>query len=179
MADDFDKPSDTRRVDVDSPNRPNARRRRLLLSAGGVLPSVLTLSSGAMAAAASTCVRPPDTAPEQFTTQQDGWVRSLVRRGDQNQAMAYCVNADQSQCVDSFNGDHAGAGSQWMVADSGNSMTANDFAPVRIRNGRAYGLVYVNRDGSLASLDPNALDDPIPVTQSCWNSLMGRGVRLG
>ena len=159
---------------------PDLRRRRLLLGAGA-LPSVLTLSSGAMAAVgSSTCVVPPPNPPQEFTMWQDHWVRTPVREGDYERQTAYCVSAPQAHCVDNFNPDHAGAGSEWRVLGAGETMSANDFSPVRLHNRHAYGLVYVDREGTIATLDPHAAPDLSPVTQSCWTSLTGtRGLRLG
>jgi hypothetical protein len=179
MNDRTDKPSDTLpAVDAASLPQPSPLRRRLLLGAGA-LPSVLTLSSGAMAAVGSTCVRPPARAPQQFTTHEDGWVRAIVREGDQGSMTAYCVSSRQSDCVDGFNADHAGDGSRWLVTGTGDRMTATDFSPVRLHNRRAYGLVYVDSEGTIATLDPTSHPGLSPVTQSCWTSLAARGMRLG
>jgi hypothetical protein len=38
---------------------------------------------------------------------------------------------------------------------------------------RQYGLIYVDKDGTIAALDPSAAGDIQPATQSCWASVMG------
>jgi len=71
-------PTDIAPQPAAGPDRPSRARRRLLLGATGALPSVLTLSSGAAIAAASTvqCVFKNQQTPERFTAVNDNWVRA-------------------------------------------------------------------------------------------------------
>lgn len=185
-------------VAVDSrAGSPSRARRRLILAAGAVLPSIYTLSSGAQTAAASNlvCLAKEGPPPVRFTQDDDyarfpdGWLRAPVNVGEYDRATADCVTTPQSSCVaftpaHSENstpwpakgpgtGTNAENGSVWIV--QGNRMTSNNHTPItNVNLGRKhYGLVYVDQSGTVATLDPNGRLGLSPVTTSCWASIMG------
>lgn len=157
---------------------PSRARRRLLLGAGA-LPSVLTLSSGAQAAAASTlrCLATNQPA-QRFVPNDDNWVRAQVPVATYNSSRpAYCVTSPTNACVDIS--QNAVPGSHWVV--DGNTMTADTQNLLKVQSQqRSYGLVYVDQAGSIATLDPAGNGNLTPVTDSCWASIMGgRTTNLG
>jgi hypothetical protein len=83
----------------------------------------------------------------------------------------------QSACVDPTNPAKPALGSVWMV--NGQRVTVNQQDVIRnISSGPdAYALVYVNREGSIATLDPTR-PDLQPITGNCFDSMLGgRGLR--
>lgn len=157
---------------------PNRLRRRLLLAGAAVVPSVYTLTSGAQAAVASSlrCLQAnEDTAPPRFVQTPDQWLRQPVQMGRFEQRSTYCVSTPQSECADGLNPGQAGEGSQWIVDGvEGNMITAGPGAPIQVSNGsRSYGLVYVDREGTVTALDPGFSGDLYPTTVSCWASVAG------
>lgn len=154
---------------------PDRRRRRLLLGAAGVLPSVYTLTSGAQVSAASLrCLEAQeDATPTRFTANNDQWLRTPVQMGQFEQRDTYCISTPQAQCTDGLNPGQAGDGSQWIVDGvDGNTVTAGPGAPIQVSSGQqSYGLVYVNKDGTITALDPGYSGDLYPTTNSCWASV--------
>jgi hypothetical protein len=158
------------------PSGPSKPRRRLVLGAAAALPSAYTLASGAQAAVASnlrcwSATPPADLAP--VSAIDDNWFRAKVYVGKQGSATAYCVMANQSSCIDPGNPAKGADGSVWMV--NGQRMIAGP--GVNITNvsstPQAYGLVYVNQEGTINTLDQNGSQTLQPVADSCWNSLIG------
>lgn len=151
---------------------PSASRRRMLLAAGGALPSVLTLSSGAQAAAASSLRCLATNEPHaRFVDTQDQWVRAQVPVGSYNTRTAYCVTSPSASCLD---GSHNGMpGSNWVV--DGNTMTVGLGTNVQGQNKTSYGLVYVDQTGSIMTINPGNDGNLTPVTKSCWTSVIGNG----
>jgi hypothetical protein len=169
---------------------PDARRRRLLAGAVGVLPSVYTLASGAQVAASSQMAcwaTEPQATPIRFSSDSDSWLRSTVYGGDYDGHQAYCVTSPQNSCIDPLHPGKGGDGSAWIfnrarttagmggpsaydvrfVVGQGNQVTNVGSAP------SAQGLVYVDRNATLATLDPNGKSFLHPVTASCWTSMLG------
>jgi hypothetical protein len=195
-------PASTVAADSRSASPSNARRR-LLLAAGAVLPSVYTLSSGAGTAAASNvvCLAKQGALPPRFTTEgdytgrTDGWVRAPVSVGEYDGTPADCVTTPQSGCSDSAPGpsrpssnslapaeasySKAQDGSVWIV--QGNRVISNSHVPItNVNPGRKhYGLVYVDETGTVSTLDPQGKPHLKPVTASCWASISGHTSKLG
>jgi len=186
-------------VVVDSqPGSPSKARRRLILAAGAVLPSIYTLGSGAQTAIGShlVCTKQGSAAaPIRFTQDNDyartsdGWLRAPVNFGEYDGTPANCVTTPQSSCVQFTPsrpassmpapsagpgpGTNAENGSVWIV--QGNRMTSNANTPItRVSLAQKhYGLVYVDETGSVATLDPNGATGLHPTTNSCWTSILG------
>jgi len=156
---------------------PSRSRRRMLLAAGGALPSVLTLSSGAVAAGGSNLVcllNQSKQNPQRFTAGEDNWVRAQVNVAAYENRPAYCITTPSSSCVDGNN--QAIPGSTWVV--DGNNMTAGLQNNLQVLNTRAYGLVYVDNTGSIMTLDKHS--NLVAVQDSCLTSLLGgRTMNLG
>lgn len=161
---------------------PNAARRRLMLGAGAILPSVYTLSSGATTAAASTlaCFNTTSTsAPARFVDTQDKWYRAQVYDGKNGGNMAHCVSTPQNSCTNGNGG--APSGSVWVrndgsrfVAGSGNNVNNVTTKP------KSYGLVYVDQNGSVNTLDPNGNTSLSYASLACYNSILGARIsKLG
>lgn len=153
---------------------PNRTRRRLIVGAASVLPTVYTLSSGAQTATASNarCLRDPPLEPERFAPTRDEWLRAPVYVGSYQGQAAYCITSPQELCVDVWNPNQAATGSQWIV--DGSIVTAGPGTTIDLsKAGRQYGLIYVDREGTIAALDPSAAPDIQPSTASCWASVMG------
>lgn len=165
-----------------SPTAPNPLRRRLIVGAASVVPTVYTLSSGAQVAVASNlrCLQEPLSPPPRFTAGRDNWLRAPVYVGQYENGPAYCVTSPQELCTDVWNPNQGAAGSQW-VDNAGNMHIVGPNEPVDMsHSSRQYGLIYVDRDGTIAALDPNAAPDIQPATQTCWASVMGSwNARLG
>lgn len=175
---------------------PQTLRRRLMLGAAAVLPSVYTLTSGARQAATSSgnCEEPSGrdrmhdmgkgkhTADAAlFTLQRDGWLRREVYYGVSHGQEAYCAMSDQAACMDKMAPDEAATGSVWIALD-GYRFTVTSNAQITRISPRpsAYGLVFVNQEGTIATLDPDGRDDLYPVKETCWSSILGgRGSMLG
>jgi hypothetical protein len=162
---------------MEKPATPSAARRRLLLAATGTLPSVLTLSSGAQAAATSALRCLANNQPAaRFTPTDDNWVRAQVPVASYNTRPAYCVTSPTNACVDGA--QHAVPGTRWVV--DGNTMTADPNTVMPVQSQRSYGLVYVDQSGSIATLDPGSNGNLVAVTDSCWTSIVGgRTTNLG
>ena len=162
---------------------PSQVRRRLLFAAGGVLSSVYTLTSGATTAVASNLrcwSNSESAAPQRFTTSNDAWLRAHVYKGKYDGDDAYCVSSPQSACIDPLHPSHGRDGSVWiangnrMTAGWGDKITGVGSTPSR------YGLVYVNQQGTVTTLDPNGNTNLRPVCYSCWASILGGGIsKLG
>jgi hypothetical protein len=175
MSDESTRPSPTAPTTSPSPAAPNRLRRRLIVGAASVVPTVYTLSSGAQVAVASNlrCLQEPDTLPPRFTTTRDNWLRAPVYVGQYDNGPAYCVTSPQEMCTDVWNPNQGAAGSQW-VDNAGNMHVVGVGETVDMsHSSRQYGLIYVDRDGTIAALDPSAANDIQPATSSCWASVMG------
>jgi len=180
---------------------PNARRRRLLVGAVGVVPSVYTLASGAQVSAASQMMcflKQPPTAPTRFTAGADNWWRSTTYTGNYEGHPAHCVTSPQNTCVDPLQPSKAETGSAWIInrgrttsGSIGGSMGGSSMYDVRVvvaNNNQVtnvgqqppmQGLVYIDQNATIATLDPNGRTGLQPVTLSCANSMMaGRSVNL-
>jgi len=141
-----------------------AKRRRLLISAGVALPSVLTLTSGASVAYASTLVA-------RFTTTSDQYYRLPVYEGKAKGHTVHCVNTPQNACTDGIG--NAADSSIWITGD-GSRMVAGPYSKVDVSGGRkAYGLVYIDKKGTIATLDPNGNPDLFFATTAAVESIMG------
>jgi len=153
-----------------SAGQPIRARRRLLLGATGALPSVLTLSSGAQAAAASTlrCLASNEPAAR-FVPADDHWVRAQVPVATYNNRPAFCVTSPTNACVDYR--QMAVPGTSWVV--DGRTMTADAQTQMQAQPQKWYGLVYVDQTGNVATLDPSGDGNLVAVTDSCWNSILG------
>lgn len=166
-------------------------RRRLILAAGAALPSIYTLSSGAQVAAASNMAcwaNQPATAPNRFTTAPDNWYRSEVYVGDHKLSPAYCVSDRQENCIGSGfdlnsdtkpgptsvpRADKGREGSVWIV-DGTRTQAGPTMQITNVRGSyKNYGLVYVNKDGTVATLDPTVGSNLNPVAGTCWTSILG------
>jgi hypothetical protein len=164
------------------PADPNGSRRRMLRAAGVALPSVLTLSSGAAVAAASTlaCLaNQPTTTAQRFTSTSDKWARVQVYDGKVKGDAAHCVNTPQASCT--YGSGKAKDGSIWVEND-GTRMTAGPFTTVNnvSQQPKSYGLVYVDRNGTIVTLDPNGDTSLVNTTTSCMNSVIGSQIsKLG
>ena len=160
---------------ISNAGQPSPARRRLILAAGAAIPSVYTLASGAQTAVASNlrCWAHPPSTPARFTPSDDQWLRVHIYKGTYKQETdAYCVSSPQSSCVDgSGNGQ---PGSIWIDSGTGNRITA-DYQGNKISGAtlQPYGLVYVNQDGTITTLDPNGNTSLQPVADSCWTSILG------
>ena len=156
------------------------------MGAAAALPTAYTLESGAQAAATSAlrcflAEPPPGLAP--FTTADDGFLRSQVYVGKQGSNVAYCVMPRQAgnpaACVSAVDPTKAAPGSVWIV--NGQRVVAGNPADpipgvniVQVSSApQPYGLVYVNREGQIATLDRNGDLTLRSVADSCWNSIMG------
>lgn len=180
-----------------SPARPQTARRRLMLGAAAVLPSVYTLTSGAQIAAVSTlrCWDTGDKDPIDFRIRgnhsaeevpslsltHDEWLRKEVYYGVYDGSPAYCTMEDQAGCVDPANPGKAAIGSTWMV--DGWKVTAGPAEKTITQissKPQAYALVFVDQQGTIATLDPGSLKNVRPVREACWTSIIGdRASMLG
>ena len=155
---------------------PSARRRRMVLGAAGALPTVYTLSSGAASAATSALAcwdnARAGTAPTRFTALDDKWYRLQVYDGKYQGNAVHCVSSPQTACVGS--GSIAKDGSIW-ISEGGNRVTAGMGTTVNQVTSapKSYSLVYVNREGTISTLDPNGQLGLSVSTDSCWTSVMG------
>lgn len=151
-----------------------AKRRRMLMAAGAAVPTVLTLTSGASVAAASL-------APTRFMSAPDKYYRMPVydAKTKQGNNTVHCVNTPQSKCTDG-NGQ-APDGSVWVQND-GTRSVAGPFSQVKNVTGsqKTYGLVYVDKKGSIITLDPNGDTSLTYCTTSGMNSIIGAQIsKLG
>jgi len=182
---------------------PNARRRRLLAGAVGLVPSVYTLASGAQVSAASQTVclarqqtgsnqlglatTQQATAPSRFASHSDTWFRSTTYSGNYEGRQAHCVTSPQNSCIDPLQPGQGGAGSTWIT--NGGRLSTYD---VRVVVGHGnqvtnvgqqppmQGLVYVNQNATFATLDPNGRTGLQPAQLSCMTSMIaGRTLNLG
>ena len=183
---------------------PNVRRRRLLVGAAGVIPSVYTLASGAQVSAASqmACFAKQQqtgssplglmsdqrgTAPDRFISGSDTWFRSTAYSGNYEGHPAHCVTSPQNSCIDPLQPTQGETGSAWITG--GGRLSTYDVRIV-VGNGiqvtkvgqlpSMQGLVYVNENATIATLDPNGRTFLQPVSASCMASMIaGRTVNLG
>jgi len=155
------------------PAAPSESRRRLIRGAAAALPTVATLASGAATAAASNLgcfdASVPASVPR-FTNPDDSYLRKAVYQGKLGDAKAYCVMDNQAQCLNAMDPTKAADGSVWLVGT--NRVTASNGNISGIKSGTAYALVYVDRGGTIATLDPNS-PDLHAVQHSCWTSILG------
>lgn len=151
-------------------DHPNAGRRRMLLRAGAVVPSVLTLSSGASAAVTSNlrCWANPATTPQRWTSADDTWYRKQVYDGSSQSYTVHCIMNPQSGCTDGSN--TAPSGSLWIRDDGVTKVTAGSGTQVTSVHQGTYGLIYVDQDGQMVTLDPT-LPGYQPVHDSCATSM--------
>ena len=147
---------------------PNAARRRLML--GVALPSVLTLASGARIASATTLVR--------VVNPDDKWYRAQVKAGKQGNAMAYCIMDKQAGCTDPYKPTTSANQSVWYVQDQRKVVASGDIKEIgTYPNG--YGLVYIDKKGTVATLDPQANLELSPVQDSTAAYLSAKSLNLG
>jgi hypothetical protein len=160
---------------------PSATRRRFLLGAGAVLPSVYTLSSGAQTAATSLlCTQKPMTStPTRIASPDDQWYRDMVASGKTTgNQMAYCIMDKQSSCVDGLQPTWSADGSVWIANGQRQLVARGDIKHIG-SYGQSYGLVYVDQTGSIATLDPNGRAGLTYVFDSCAASLGVKSTSLG
>ena len=147
-----------------------------MFGAGAVLPSVLTLSSGAAMAAGSTsaCLTQTSTStpPARFVDTQDKWFRAQVYDGKSGGKAAHCVTTPQNSCIDGTGGGNVG--SVWIKSD-GSRIVAGPGTQVSNVSSRpqAYGLVYVDQSGTVNTLDPNGNTSLSYASIVCYNSILG------
>ena len=170
-------PSDAPLIDVAT------ARRRLMLGAAAVLPSVITLPSGAQTAAASNAHcwgKDVSDPPDRYTRAPDGWLRKQVYVGKYEGETAICTMWEQASCVDDRKERHGADGSTWatnfkrVVVGKGSGVEHVSDTP------EVYALVYVDQTGSKFALEPNPENTLRPVRESCWTSMIGdKGSMLG
>jgi hypothetical protein len=173
-------------------------RRRRLVKGSAALPLVLTLASGAQAAASSlSCIERGPVgagAPQRFTNEPDEWYRQRLVTGtvqagtlDATQATdAYCVEnavvpappdgVFYSACAD---GQQNGIGA-WVYAD-GERVSQGPIraqSPYEFAQGTnaQYGLIFVDNAGNVTSLTQGGLT-PYAAATSCMCSLGIAGVQ--
>lgn len=183
-----------------------ARRRLMLGAAAAVLPSVVTLPSGAQTAASSTSLRCWKAGlldrymggDIRFARIPDGWLRKRVYSGMVVNSVfgARCTTWDQDNIVQAStvqtNVGHtsgqgrlreAAPGTRWAFDGpvlEGKSMTVGVDCEVYDVSATPdlYAMVYVNDTGSVYSLEPD--EGLHPVRETCFASLIGsRGTTLG
>jgi hypothetical protein len=162
----------------------------MLLGAAAVLPSIVTLRSGAQTSAASN-VRcwsrnvPESEIPDRFVLVPDGWLRKKVYSGQYHSHQAFCTTWAQEACVAEGSsqgryGRQAADGTTWAVG--GDTVTIGPGVNVEHISDVAnyYSLVYVDATGINHSLEPDPTGNLRPVREACWTSMIGdRGSRLG
>jgi hypothetical protein len=173
-------------------------RRRLVLGAAAVLPSVVTLPSGAQVAQSSNLrcwsrvdpdgpITQGHAIPQsfRFTTAPDGWLRKQIYYGQCGGRVAFCTTWDQldypsiTQTI--ANGTpRARDGTTWWV--DGWSLTASttnlvdQIAPTK----DYHALVFVDATASTYTLEPQTAAQFHPVLETCWTSMLdGRKTFLG
>ncbi len=187
-----DHPSDPESCKVIPSVSPTTARRRLMIAASAVLPSVYTLSSGAQTAAASNvrCWSRADEAgpDDRFAERPDGWLRKAVFQGKHRENTVFCVMSDQSECLDPKIPNHAAPGSVWVFTDHlqdqrivvGPGISVNQVNSGSNVSSHAYALLYVDQTGSFITLDPQSPHQLRPVRETCWDSIIGtRSSNLG
>jgi hypothetical protein len=164
---------------------PHTARRRLMLGAAAVLPSVLTLTSGAQTAVASNVrclarddpinfrIREDTANAPLLTMDRDEWLRKEVYYAHSGGHPAYCAMDDQGACIDPMNPAKPAMGSVWIV--DGERVTVGQQDSIRqISSGpQAYAIVYVDPQGTIATLDPGTMKHVQPVKEACWTSILG------
>ena len=158
---------------------PKTARRRLMLGAAAALPSVFTLTSGAQTAVASNtrCWSKVDfrhirDAPLLSTT-HDEWLRKDVYYGLHQGMPAYCAMEDQATCIEPMRPGTAAIGSVWIV-DGARVVVGPQTSITQVSSGpQGYALVYVDQEGTIATLDPDTMKDVQPVRETCWTSILG------
>ena len=152
-------------------------RRKLVLGAAAILPSIVTVSSGAQTALASNMrcwsKDPAEGPPDRFSYLPDGWLRKQVFKGEHRGAPAFNLAWDQASGLDPGNPNKAAVGSVWLVNDQ--KVTAEKGEVINgISNGvQAYALVYTDSTGSMVTLDPESAPNLRPVREACWTSMLG------
>ena len=174
---------------------PQTARRRLMLGAAAVIPSIYTITSGAQTAVSSNRCLPSGESYNLrsgrlpwdhplLTDKKDGWLRKSVYHGLYNGKHAYCALDNQGACVDGSKitnlsngqGAQAASGSVWIVVD-GTRVTVGPnvvIAPVST-SASGLALLFVDKNGTNTTLDPDALGQWYPVKESCWASILGNG----
>ena len=163
-----------------------AKRRRFLLGAAAALPSVYTLTSGAQTAVASglSCLtRGAQANPTRITTAPDTWYRSQVKAGSAGQSTtknAFCIMDNQNACADALKPDWSASQSYWYVNGQRTMVPQGEVRNIQGGRTTAYGLVYVDQKGTVATLDPMLQPGLQPATNSCMNSIIGSAIsKLG
>ncbi len=159
----------------DQAKRVSLARRRLVLGAGAVIPTFYTLSSGAQTAGQSlTCVQRAALAPQQqvarVTSAPDQWYRKPIVSGKKGNTMGYCIMDKQGDCPDPFKTTMSAPQSVWYTNNQRTVVNGGDIKQLGSYP-KGYGLVYVNKDGTLATLDPNGQPDLAQVSNACIQSV--------
>lgn len=187
VVDDFDSPharQDAAKATPANSGNVATARRRLMLGAAFVVPSVITLPSGAQTAAASNlkcwAKELSDDPPERFTRVPDGWLRKQVYVGKYHGQTAICTMWDQAGCVDERKERQGAEGTTWattherVVVGKGAGIEHVSDSPELL------ALVYVDRTATKFALEPDEEKTLRPVRETCWTSMIGdRGSTLG
>jgi hypothetical protein len=142
---------------------PHPLRRRLLLGAAAI-PSVYTLTSGAAVAAASSvsCFDATQTAtPARVTTAPDQWARAQIKGGtagaQPSSPKGYCLKdpVKQGECADPLHPDWSAAQTYWYVQGQ-RTLEAQGGMRNLTSTSSGYGLLYIDRTGTIQAFDPLA-----------------------
>jgi hypothetical protein len=137
------------------------------------VPTFYTLSSGAQTAGASlTCVQRNAVGPQpqRVTTAPDQWYRKPVVAGKKGNSMGYCIMDKQGQCPDPFKTTMSAPQSVWYMNGQRSVVSGGDVKQLGSQP-QGYGLVYVDKDGTIATLDPNGNPSLAALTGGCMASV--------
>jgi hypothetical protein len=112
-----------------------------------------------------------ETQPARFVDTQDKWVRAQVYDGKVSGRAAHCVSTPQTSCTDGASGGNPG--SVWIKSD-GSRIVAGPGSQVSNVSSRpqAYGLVYIDKNGTYNTLDPNGDTSLSWASIACYSSVL-------
>jgi CRP-like cAMP-binding protein len=120
-----------------------------------------------------------ETVSRRFSMVDDGWLRKQVYTGQSGGQPAYCAMTSQAGCLDPTDPTKAAVGSTWIVHGERVVVGAGGVTIEHVGAApQAYGLVYVNQEGTVTTLDPDRSLRLRPVRQPCWNSILGGRVSI-